>query len=386
MKITVPRLAKSLAISLALSLSLASPDVFADITIGVTLPLTGPTAGLGIPVKKGLALWPTTIGGEKINMIVLDDGGDATQGVKNARRFVDEDHVDIIIGSVATPVGVAIADVASQAHTVQLALSPVDLPEGKGEWTFRLAHSTAVMANALVAHMQKHGVKTLGFIGYTDAYGESWLRDISKQASAAGITMVDTERFARADTSVAGQALKLTVANPDAILVVASGSGAAMPEIALSERGYKGVVYQTHAAASHDLMRVGGKDVEGALVVSGPAVVAEQLPASNPSKPMAMEFVTQYEKAYGPDSRNQFAGHIYDTLLLLNAIVPQALKKAQPGTAQFRAALKDAIEHDPPLAASQGVLTYSPTDHYGFPPDTGVILKVVNGEFQLQPK
>jgi branched-chain amino acid transport system substrate-binding protein len=386
MKITVPRLAKSLAISLALSLSLASPDVFADITIGVTLPLTGPTAGLGIPVKKGLALWPTTIGGEKINLIVLDDGGDATQGVKNARRFVDEDHVDIIIGSVATPVGVAIADVASQAHTVQLALSPVDLPEGKGEWTFRLAHSTAVMANALVAHMQKHGVKTLGFIGYTDAYGESWLRDISKQASAAGITMVDTERFARADTSVAGQALKLTVANPDAILVVASGSGAAMPEIALSERGYKGVVYQTHAAASHDLMRVGGKDVEGALVVSGPAVVAEQLPASNPSKPMAMEFVTQYEKAYGPDSRNQFAGHIYDTLLLLNAIVPQALKKAQPGTAQFRAALKDAIEHDPPLAASQGVLTYSPTDHYGFPPDTGVILKVVNGEFQLQPK
>jgi branched-chain amino acid transport system substrate-binding protein len=371
---------------MAFSLGVASNNAFADITIGVSLPLTGPTAALGIPVKKGLALWPSSIGGEKVNMIVLDDGGDPTQGVKNARRFVDEDHVDIIIGSVATPVGVAIADVASQSHTVQLALSPVDLPEGRGEWTFRLAHSTAVMANAVIAHMQKHGVKTLGFIGYTDAYGESWLKDISRLAAAANINVVDVERFARADTTVAGQTLKLTVANPDAILVVASGSGAAMPEIALVDRGYKGVVYQTHAAASHELMRVGGKDVEGALVVSGPAVVAEQLPAANPSKQMAMAYVDQYEKANGPGSRNQFSAHIYDTLLLLNVIVPQALKKAQPGTAQFRAALKDVIEHDPPLAVSQGVLSYSPSDHYGFAPDTGVILKVVNGEFQLQPK
>jgi branched-chain amino acid transport system substrate-binding protein len=377
---------RKLKVVAAIGLILAASNVWADITIGVSLPLTGPAAALGIPVKQGLALWPSTIAGEKINMIVLDDGSDATQGVKNARRFVSEDHVDVIVGSVATPVGVAIAQVAAESHTPQLVLSPVDLPEGQGEWTFRLAHSTAVMSNALVAHMKKSGVKTLGFIGYTDAYGESWLKDMTRVATAAGINIVDVERFARADTSVTGQVLKLSVANPDAILVVASGSGAAMPEIALVERGYKGAIYQTHAAASHELMRVGGKDVEGALVVSGPAVVAEQLPPSNPSKPMAMKFVEQYEKANGPDSRNQFSGHIFDTLLLLQATVPEALKKAKPGTPEFRAALKDAIEHSGPLAASQGVLTYTPTDHYGFAPDTGVILKVVNGAFVLQPK
>ena len=310
MKITVPRLALSLAISLALSLSLASPDAFADITIGVTLPLTGPTAGLGIPVKKGLALWPTTIGGEKINMIVLDDGGDATQGVKNARRFVDEDHVDIIIGSVATPVGVAIADVASQAHTVQLALSPVDLPEGKGEWTFRLAHSTAVMANALVAHMQKHGVKTLGFIGYTRRLRRELVERHFQTGECCGDhngrhRAVRPRRYQRRRP----RALKLTVANPDAILVVASGSGAAMPEIALSERGYKGVVYQTHAAASHDLMRVRR---QGCRRCTG----GRQAPPSSPNSCLhrilpsqwPWSSSTQYEKAYGPDSRNQFAG------------------------------------------------------------------------------
>ncbi len=377
---------KILQIFAALGLWLAAGNVWADLTIGVDLPLTGPAAALGIPVKQGIALWPTSIAGEKLNLIVLDDGTDVTQGVKNARRFVSEDHVDVIIGSVATPVGVAISDVAAEAHTVQLVLSPVDLPAGRGDWTFRLAHSTALMSTALIESMKKNGVKTLGFIGYTDAYGESWLKDMTRLAAAAGINLVDTERFARADTSVAGQALKLTLAKPDAILVVASGSGAAMPEIALVERGYKGLIYQTHAAATHELMRVGGKDVEGALVVSGPAVVAEQLPASNPSKAMAMKFVEQYEKAYGPDSRNQFAGHIFDTLLVLQASVPEALKKGRPGTPEFRAALKDAIEHSGSIAASQGVLTYTPADHYGFAPDTGVILKVVNGEFQLQPK
>jgi branched-chain amino acid transport system substrate-binding protein len=369
----------------ALTIALAAQTALADLTIGVSLPLTGPAAGLGIPVKKGLALWPQTIAGEKVNLIILDDATDPTQGVKNARRFTTEDNVDVIVGSVATPVGVAMADVAAEAHTVQLVLSPVDLPEGHGGWTFRLAHSTAVMGAAIVNHMKKAGVKTIGFIGYTDAYGESWLKDMTRLTDAAGIKIVDVERFARSDSSVTGQALKLAGANPDAILVVASGSGAAMPEMALFERGYKGQIYQTHAAASRDLMRIGGKEVEGALVVSGPAVVAEQLPASNPSKVLGMDYVQQYEKANGPDSRNQFSAHIYDTLLLLQATVPVALKKAKPGTPEFRQALKDAIEHSGPLPVSQGVLTYTATDHFGFPNDTGVILKVVNGEFQLQP-
>jgi branched-chain amino acid transport system substrate-binding protein len=377
---------KIFKIAAALAITLVTQQALADLTIGVSLPLTGPAAGLGIPVQKGLALWPQTIAGEKVNLIILDDATDPTQGVKNARRFTSEDHVDVIIGSVATPVGVAMADVAAEAHTVQLVLSPIDLPEGHGGWSFRLAHSTAVMGNAVVEHMKKAHVKTVGFIGYTDAYGESWLRDLTRLTDAAGIKIVDVERFSRSDTSVTGQALKLSVANPDAILVVASGSGAAMPEMALFERGYKGQIYQTHAAASRDLMRIGGKEVEGALVVSGPAVVAEQLPATNPSKKLGMDFVQQYEKAYGPDSRNQFSAHIYDTLLLLQASVPVALKVARPGTPEFRQALKDAIEHSGPLPASQGVLTYTATDHYGFAPDTGVILKVENGEFHLQPK
>ena len=362
----------------------AAASAQADVNIGINLPLTGPGSGLGIPMKNYFALWPKEIAGEKINLIILDDASDPTTGVKNTRRFVTEDHVDIIGGSALTPVALAMADVASESQTVQIAFSPVALPPGKDAWTFRLPQSTAVMAYAMVEHMKKQGVKTVGFIGYTDAYGESWLKDFTTVAEPAGIKVVATERFARTDTSVTGQALKLTSANPDAILVVASGSGAAMPEMAIVERGYKGKIYQTHAAATRDLMRVGGKAVEGTYVVSGPAVIAEQLPDSHPSKKLAIDFVTQYEKAYGAGNRNQFAGHAYDMLVTLQKVLPVALKKAKPGTKEFRAAIKDGMETMGRTVFAHGVMNWTAADHWGFTNETGVMLKVVNGDWKVE--
>ena len=356
----------------------------ADVTIGISLPLTGPASGLGIPMKNEFALWPQTIAGEKVNLIILDDATDPTKGVQNAKRFVTEDKVDIIGGSAATPVAAAMADVAADAKTVQIAFAPVALPPGKDAWTFRLPQSTAVMAHAMVEHMKKHGVKTVGFLGYTDAYGESWLKDFTAVAAPAGIKVVDAERFARSDTSVTAQALKLASANPDAILVVASGSGAAMPEMGLVERGYKGKIYQTHAAATPDLVRIGGKAVEGTYVVSGPAVIAEQLPDEHPSKARAVDFVTKYEKAYGPGSRNQFAGHAYDMLITLEKVLPGALKKGKPGTPEFRAAIKDGMETMGRTVFSHGVMNWTKDDHWGFTNETGVMLKVVDGKFKVE--
>ena len=361
-----------------------SGAALADITIGVIAPLTGPASGLGIPAGNQAKIWPKTIAGEKINVVVMDDASDPTQGVTHAKRFVTNDKVDVLMGSVATPVAAAMAQVAEESGTPQLAWSPVALPAGKDKWTFRMPQSNAVMGHAIIEHMKKAGIKSVGFLGYSDAYGETWLNDFKPQAEKAGIKFGPVERFARADTSVTGQALKLVAANPDAMLVVASGSGAAMPQMALMERGYKGKVYQTHAAATRDLMRVGGKLVEGGFVVSGPAVLAEQLPDAHPSKAEAIKFVQQYEKAYGPGSRNQFAGHAYDSIIVMEKAVPIALKKAKPGTPEFRAALRDAFEQIGKTTLSHGVLNWTPQDHWGYTQDTGVMMKVVGGEFKVE--
>ncbi len=364
--------------------ALSAGAALADLTIGVSLPLTGPASGLGIPMGNQLKLWPQSIAGEKLKLIVLDDATDPTNGVKNARRFVTDDKVDLILGSAATPVGIAMADVALESKTPQLLGTPAQLPPGKDAWSFRLPQSNSVMSHAVVEHMKKQGVKTVGFLGYTDAYGEGWLKDFTPIADKAGIKVIATERFARTDTSVTGQALKLTSANPDAMLIVASGSGAAMPHKAVVERGFKGKIYQTHAAATRDLMRVGGKDVEGSYVVSGPVIAPEQLPDSHPSKKLAMDFVNQYEKAYGAGSRNQFAGHTYDALIVLEKAVPMALKKAKAGTPEFRAALRDAIETMGRTNFAHGIMNWTKDDHWGYTNETGVIVKVVNGDWKVE--
>jgi len=371
-------------LAVALTGLAAAALAHADLTIGVSASLTGPTSALGIPTKNGIDLWPKTIAGEKVNVILLDDATDPTVAVKNTRRFITEDHVDVIVGSVATPVAAAMADVAAEGQTVQLMLSPVNLPEGKGAWSFRMPQSTAVMAIPIVEQWKKTGVKTYGFLGYADAYGEAWLKDIQPIAEKAGIKLIATERFARADTSVTGQALKLMSANPDAILIAASGSGAAMPHKGLVERGYaKGKIYQTHGAATRDLMRVGGADVEGSFVSSGPAVVAPLLPDSNASKVLGVKYVTEYEKAYGKGSANQFGAHAFDVVIVLEKAVPLAMKKGKPGTKEFRVALKDALETMGRTPVSQGVLNYTAADHFGYTPETGVLLKIVGGEWQV---
>jgi branched-chain amino acid transport system substrate-binding protein len=372
-------------LALALAALVFAGAARADITVGISLPLTGPASGLGIPMANYFKLWPDTIAGQKLKVIMLDDGGDPTKGVTNAKKFVTEDKVDIVLGSAATPVAIAMSSVVAEAQTPHFAMSPAVLQAGKDTWMFRLPQSNAVMSHAMIDHMKKQGIKTVGFLGYTDAYGESWLNDFkTESAKLGGPQIVAVERFARADTSVTAQALKLTSANPQAMLIVASGSGAAMPHKAIVERGYKGKIYQTHAAASRDLMRIGGKDVEGAFVVSGPAVIAEQLPEDHPSKKLAIDFVQKYEKAYGPGSRNQFGGHAYDTWVVLEKIIPVALKKGQPGTQEFRTALRDATETMGRTVVSHGVLTYSKDNHWGFTTETGVILKVVNGDWKVE--
>lgn len=363
---------------------MVSGAAMADITIGVCMPLSGPGSGAGIPMANMIKLWPKAVAGEKLNVIVLDDTTDPNKGVQNGRRLLTEDKADLLITSVATPVAAAMAELSNEFETVQLAGSPIVLPAGRDSWIFRLPQSSTVMGSAIVGLMKKQGVKTVGFLGYSDAYGEQWLKDFTPLATQADIKLGQVERFSRSDTSVTAQALKLVSSNPDAVLIVASGSGAAMPHKALMERGYKGKIYQTHAAATPDLMRLGGKDVEGGFVVSGPAVVPELLPAGHPSKAPAADFVAKYEKAYGAGSRSIFAANMYDAWTVLEKTIPVALKKGKPGTKEFRRAIKDAIETMGPTNFAQGVMSWSKDNHWGYTADSGVMLKVVNGTWSYQ--
>jgi branched-chain amino acid transport system substrate-binding protein len=364
-------------------LTLASA-AHADINIGVSLSLTGPLSSLGLPVKSSLALWPERIAGEKVNLIVLDDGSDTIGAVKNSRRFITESKVDVLLGSSGVPAVLAMAPVAAETHTVLLALAPAPRPGGKDDWTFPLPQPVSLMSDAVVKRMLADKVKKVAFLGWNEGYGEMWLQAFTASAKKAGLEIVATERFAPPDTAIISQVLRVIATKPDAVLIVGAGSAAAMPQINLRERGWSGPIYQTHGAASPDLVRVGGKAMNGAILPAGPVLVAEQLAANNPIKPVAIEYVNAFEKLHGANSRTQFGAHANDALKVLQRIVPLALKKAKPGTTEFRQALRDALESEKDIVISHGVLNFTQTDHIGFDERAVVMLKIEGGQFVLQ--
>ena len=379
------KLVKTLIVGAAL---LAAASAHADITVGVTLSATGPAASLGIPEKNTFSLMPTAIAGQKVNYIVLDDKSDTTAAVANTRKLITEDKADVIVGSTTSPNSLAMIDVVAEAKVPMISMAAssriVEPVDDKRRWVFKTPQNDIMMSIAIVQHMANAGVKKVAFIGFADAYGEGWYNEFSKIAAIKGIQIVANERYNRTDTSVTGQVLKIMAASPDAVLIAASGTPAALPQKTLKERGYAGKYYQTHGVANNDFLRVGGKDVEGTMLPSGPVLVAEQLPASNPVRKSALEYITKYEAAYGKGSVSTFGGHAWDAGVLLQAAIPAALKKAQPGTPEFRAALRDAVETMGRTIFSHGVMNWTPADHNGYTMETGVMLKVVNGAFVVE--
>ena len=372
----------------ALLLALPAAAALADITIGVTVSATGPAASLGIPEKNTFALLPTSIAGQKVKLVLLDDASDTTTAVKNAKKFVSEEKVDVIIGSTISPASLAMIDVAAEAETPMISMAAsraiVDPVDAKRRWVYKTPQNDAQMSTAITEHMSNNNVKTVAYIGFSDAYGEGWANEFAGVARARKLEIVANERFNRADTSVTGQVLKIMSAKPDAVLIAGSGTPAALPQVALTERGYKGKFYQTHGVANNDFLRVGGKNVEGTFLPAGPVLVAAQLPDSNPIKKVALDYVTKYEKAYGKGSVSTFGAHAWDAGRLLSDAIPLAVKKAKPGTKEFRVALRDAIEGLKNVTLAHGISNMSPTDHLGFDQRARVMVKIEGGAWKLQ--
>ena len=352
-----------------------------EIVIGITVTTTGPAAALGIPERNALEFVPKEIGGVPLKVIVLDDGGDPTNATTNARRFVTESKADIIMGSSTTPPSVAVSNVANEAGIPHFGLAPFPITPERAKWSVDMPQPVPIMGKVLYEHMKAHNIKTVGYIGYSDSYGDLWFNDFKNQGIPMGMTLVDEERFARPDTSVAGQVLKLVAANPDAVLVGASGTAAGLPQAALRERGYKGLIYQTHGAASMDFIRIAGPAAEGVIMASGPVMNPEGQPDNALTKKPGLALNAAYEAKYGPNSRSQFAGHSYDAFEVLKRIVPVALKTAKPGTPEFREAIRQAFLTEREIPASQGVYNFTETDRYGLDDRSRIILTVKDGKY-----
>lgn len=376
---------RPLAAAAAFAFAALSAAAHADIKVGIDLSSTGPAAAIGITSKNAMLMWPATIAGQKADYIFLDDGSDPGAAVRNIRKLINEDHVDVIVGPNITPAALAALDPVAEGKTPMITLvgsgSVVEPQQGARVWAFKMAQTDAAMADVMTRYMAAHGVKTVGFIGFADSYGDSWLNEFTKLAKERNIQIVASERFNRTDASVTGQILKLIAAKPDAVLIAGAGTPTVLPQRTLVERGYKGAIYQTHGIATPEFIKLGGKDVEGTLFPTQPVVVARTLPADQPAQKAALAFVNDYEAKYGAGTVTQFAGDAAGVYPRLADAATRALKTAQPGTEAFRAALRSELEHAHEVVVPNGMVNTSAQDHVGLDQRASVMGTVRGGKF-----
>ena len=374
------------AVALGIALGLSATALAADLKIGFVSSLSGPVSALGIPYEKGIRAAiaeSPTLAGHKVELIVLDDASDPTTAGRNARKLVVEDKVDVLIGTSGVPGAMAIAAVAKELNVPLISPTPVTIAGGADTWAVTVSQSFPLMVSAVVERMQKAGVKTVGFIGFSDALGDLAFDSLKKSTDAAGIKIVANERYARADASVTGQILKITALRPDAVFAGNSGTPGALPYLALAERGYKGQLYGTHGLINADFVRVGGASIDGLQVPSGPVLVADQLPADNPIRAVSMNFRNAYQKANGAMPNDAFSSYTYDSYLLLGDAAKRT--KGEPGTPAYRTALRDAIMSTKELVGTHGVYNFKADDRYGSDKRGVVMVKMEKGQWKLAP-
>lgn len=377
---------RTLAKMLAILTTIVTASAFAQVKVGVVTSATGPTALVGIPQKNSVALLPEKIGDLTVEYISLDDTSDPTQTVINFKKLITEEKVDALIGPSGSPNAMGVIQFVAESGTPMLApvgSAAVVLPmTPEKKWVFKTTQNDDIIAQALVAHMAESGVKTAGFIGMNDAYGENWLKVFTQLAEENNIEIIAVERYQRSDSSVTGQALKVRSANPDAVLIAGTGAAAVLPQATLAQQGYKGQFYQTHGAALDAFLSLGGDAVENTILAASLMLVLPEIDDSNPSKQIAEDYIARYTKIYGAAPAT-FGANVFDAGLLLEQALPIAAASAQPGTKEFRSALRDALEQTTGLVATQGVYTMTPEDHSGFDDRGRELITVKNNTWRL---
>ena len=363
----------------------------ADLKVGLSVSLSGPNSSLGVPYSKGMQAalaYKGHTGGHKNQLVVLDDASDPTVAGRNARKLAEEDKVDVIMGTSGVPSAIAMAQVARDAKVPMIGLTPIMINPADNPWVVTVAQPTQLMIDAVVERMQKDGVKTVGYIGFSDAWGDLVYEALVKATQAAGIKVVGNERYARTDSSVTGQVLKLVGMKPDAIMTGGAGTPGALPFLALADRGYKGKTYGQHGLINPDFVRVVGAAGVGALMPTGPVIVAEQLPADSPTRQVALTYREVYQKANGVVPTDAYSSYSFDGWLVFLDAAKRALEKskAEPGTPQFRQALRDAIFETREVVGTHGVYNFKSGDLYGVDKRARVIVKLdKGGKWTLMP-
>lgn len=374
---------KSLLAPLLLLTALSTAQAQETIKIGGLLETSGPIASLGQPGLDGAMLAVEQInakggiGGKKLELVNLNTEGDNTKSVTAAKRLLEQSDVVALVGPMNSGSSYAIIDTVQRAPIAMISNGGsrgIVLPPQDKKWIFLAPLTDVLVQSVMLADMKQRGVKTVALLNADSPFGTSGRDQLEKNAASYGITIAAQQAYGNDDKDMTPQLTKIRSANPDAVIIWATGPGQAIAVKNYRQLGLTAPLYLSHAANDFNFLRLAGGAADDILIPSSKIYVIDSLKDSDPQKPLLSAFVRDYQAKYGKPPAT-FAGNAYDAVNM----IAEAIRKVGPD----RAKIRDAIEGLKDYVGVTAVYAYGPDDHFGAKADSVVLLTVKDGKFAL---
>ena len=358
----------------------------AQIKIGAVLSVTGPASFLGDPEKKTLEMYVDEINakggvnGQKLQLIVYDDGGDANNARTFATRLVEEDKIDAMVGGTSTGSTLAMIPVFEEAQIPFISLAgAIQIIQPVRKWVFKTPHTDKMACEKIFADLKQRHLTSIAIISGTDAFGKSMRDQCVAVAPNLGITVAYEESYGPRDSDMTPQLTNIRNKAADVQAVVNTGFGQGP---AIVTRDYRQLnismpLYESHGVASKQYIELAGTAADGVRLPAAALLVAEKLPDNDLQKPVVVAYSRAYQQKTG-QAVSTFGGHAYDGLMIL----VQAMQRAQGAD---KAKVRDEIERTKGYVGTGGIVNMSPTDHLGLDLSAFRMLEIKNGDWTLVP-
>ena len=362
---------------------LAAGPASAQVKVGAVLSVSGPASFLGDPEKKTLDIYVDDINakgginGQKLQLVLYDDGGDANAARTFATRLVEEDKVAAVVGGTTTGTTMAMMPVFEDAQTPFISLAgAIEIIQPVRKWVFKTPHTDRMACEKIFADLKRRNLTKVALISGTDAFGHSMRDQCIAVAPAANITIAEVENYGPTDSDMTPQLTKIKAApGIQAVINTGFGQGPAIVTRDYRQLGIEYPFYESHGVASKQYIGLAGAAADGVRLPAAALLVADKLPDNDPQKPVVVAYKNTFEAKTGQPV-STFGGHAYDGLMILAA----AAKRA---SSFDRAKLRDEIEQTKGYVGTAGMVNMSPTDHLGLNLSAFRMLEIKNGDWAL---
>ena len=352
----------------------APAAALAPYKIGVVVALSGGFTGLGIPARDAAMAYANDvnaaggINGRKLELVIYDDASDASTALLVIKKAINDDKVLGIVGPTGSGSAMAAIPVVQEAQIPMIVIASGDsIVNPVNKWVFKFVSGEIKNIPEQYAYLKSKGVKKLATMNPNNAVGKAGTAYIQPSYAKAGFELVTEQTYEPADTDFAAQLTKIKAAGAEGVIVYDATVTSALVARQMKAMGINVPWTGPYGIIGPANVQAAGEAFNGLVVPAPKVYVVNELADSDPQKKVAQQFYAAFKKSTGKDA-DPVGMHGWDGVMVL---------------ADARAKVRDAVEGLKNFPAVVSLLTLSPTDHEGMPPNWMALVQVNNGKFSI---